>query len=44
MNGKDMAGNTITNFPLQAGLNNIRISELNAAGSADDIWGMYCDE
>lgn len=35
------AGQTVTNFPLQAGLNPIKIRELSDGGTASDIWGLY---
>jgi hypothetical protein len=37
----DESGNTLTAFPLQAGYNPIRISQLETGGDADDIWGLY---
>lgn len=37
----DEKGNTLANFPLKAGLNPIRISQLETGGTADDIWALY---
>ena len=37
----DEAGAARANFPLKEGLNPIRISQLEAGGTADDIWGLY---
>lgn len=40
-NFKDETGATISDFPLLAGLNPIKITELSDSGTADDIWGLY---
>ncbi len=37
----DEQGNTLTNFPLLAGLNPIRVTQVETGGTADDIWAMY---
>lgn len=37
----DAAGNTLTDFPLQAGLNPISITRVSTGGTADDIWALY---
>ena len=37
----DENGNTLTNFPLLAGLNPIRITKLTALGTAADVWALY---
>lgn len=37
----DLEGNTLTDFPLQAGLVPLRITRLSTGGTADDIWGLY---
>lgn len=37
----DASGQTLTNFPLQAGYNPIAIVELSSGGTADDIWALY---
>lgn len=37
----DEAGNTLTDFPLLAGVNPIRITKLTALGTASDVWAMY---
>lgn len=41
LNFVDTAGQTITNFPAQAGLNPIKIRQLTEGGTATDIWGLY---
>ena len=41
LNFVDETGTTRTNFPAQAGLNPIRITELRESGTADNIWGLY---
>ena len=35
------AGKTRTAVPFQAGMNAIRIKELLAGGTGDDVWGVY---
>lgn len=40
LTGVDASGNTITNFPLQAGLNPIQIL-IWSGGTAADVWGLY---
>ena len=37
----DVSGNTLTDFPLLAGVNPIRITKLTALGTASDVWAMY---
>jgi hypothetical protein len=37
----DMAGNTISDFPLQQGYNPISVQKVLTSGSADDIWALY---
>ena len=34
----DPEGNTMTDFPLKAGLNPIQVSRVRTGGTADDIW------
>ncbi len=34
----DWQGNTLTDFPLKAGLNPIAVSLVKTGGTADDIW------
>lgn len=34
----DIEGNTMTDFPLKAGLNPIQVSLVRTGGTADDIW------
>ena len=36
----DEQGNTLTDFPLKAGLNPIRIKRWSA-GTASDVWALY---
>jgi hypothetical protein len=36
----DISGNTLTNFPLKAGRNDIRIASWTA-GTAADVWGCW---
>ncbi len=36
----DEAGNTLTNYPLQAGYNPIKIKNITL-GTASDVWGLY---
>jgi hypothetical protein len=37
----DAEGNTLTDFPLKAGLNPIRIRRLTTLTTAADVWGLY---
>ena len=37
----DMFGNTVTGFPLQQGLNAIRVKRVSTGGTASDIWALY---
>lgn len=37
----DEKGNVAADFPLLAGLNPIRIRQLELGGTADDIWALY---
>ena len=36
----DAAGNTLTNFPLEKGLNPLRVTRISSA-TASDIWALY---
>lgn len=35
------AGDVLTDFPLKAGLNPIRIKRLSTLTTAADVWGLY---
>lgn len=38
----DAAGNTCTNYPLQAGYNPIRVKQIKSTGTtASDIWALF---
>lgn len=37
----DESGGTLTDFPLLAGLNPVRVVRVSTGGTADDIWAMY---
>ena len=37
----DEDGNTVTNVPLQAGYNPLRVSQVRTGGTASDIWALY---
>lgn len=41
LNGIDLQGNTVTNFPAQVGLMPIRLRRVTTSGTADDIWALY---
>ncbi len=41
LNGIDLRGNPLVNFPVQAGYNPISLKQIGTGGTAADIWLLY---
>ncbi len=41
LNGVDLMGNTVTDFPAKAGRVPLGFRKVTTGGTADDIWALY---
>lgn len=41
LNGIDLQGNVVTNYPAQTGYNPLCLKQISTGGTATDIWLLY---